>query len=67
MPTGATVNAICADFDRLDEGNKISGYSRIGLGDLMILVAHWGIKEPVVGPGIPSCFITGDYHYMIDP
>ncbi len=44
---------ICADFAHDKEGSSKKGYYRVHFSDLNILVAHWNIKEPPHGPGIP--------------
>jgi hypothetical protein len=60
-------NAICADFDRKEQGNHTIGFWRVGPGDLNILVANWQIKEPPRGPGVPDCMDTGHYNFFVTP
>ena len=61
---GCTANGICADFDRQLEGNGITGFKRVFNNDLAILLAHYGVKEPPKGPGVPEC---EGLFYFVDP
>lgn len=60
-------DAICADFDRREQGNIIIGFWRVGPGDLNILIKYWQLKEPPRGPGVPDCMDTGHYNFFVNP
>jgi hypothetical protein len=47
-------NGVCADFAHDKAGDEKTGYFRVGVSDLDILVANWLVKRPPQGPGIPA-------------
>jgi len=42
------------DADGVKEGSPITGYKRVFIGDLNLLIAAWSVLEPPKGPGIAS-------------